>query len=207
MLKKGKFIVVEGLEGAGKTTAIDVVKSFLAIHSIDVVTTREPGGTSVGERLRDIVKSQENIDPYTELLLFYAARTQLLKEVVWPALSSGVWVLADRFELSTFAYQGGGRQLDLSVIKTLSDLFVNVQPDLTLFLDISPKQGLERALVRGQLDRIEQESLSFFERVYKEYHRQIHARPNTLVIDASKPLSEVQQNIVTILDRLHHAVA
>jgi len=206
-VKPGRFIVVEGLEGAGKTTAMKTIKRLLAELQFDVVTTREPGGTFVGEAVRQVIKESpatEPLDARTELLLFYAARVQLLEQVIKPALRSGRWVLADRFELSSFAYQGGGRHVDERMLQSLSAFCVgDCQPDLIVFLDIDPQQGLERAMMRGKLDRMEQESLAFFNDVYTSYHRYIKALPNVIVIDASKPLSVVQTMIRT---ELHHAI-
>ena len=206
---KGHFIVVEGLEGAGKSTALNTIKSFLTGHVPELITTREPGGTRVGEAARHLIKESvltEPLDPRAELLLLYASRVQLLEQVIRPALNRGCWVLADRFELSTWAYQGGGRQLDHAMISHLSSFCLHdFKPDLTLFLDISPQQGLKRVRRRGKADRIEQESLSFFADVYDGYQEQIKNIHNVVVIDASKPLAEVQQLISTALDRYLHA--
>ena len=201
--KKGHFIVVEGLEGAGKSTALDTIKQTLVARACELILTREPGGTRVGETIRGLIKETipaEPLDARAELLLFYAARVQLLEQVIRPALNRGAWVLADRFELSTFAYQGGGRQLDESMIAHLSDFCVgDLKPDLTIFLDVSPELGLQRAGLRGAMDRIEQESLAFFKAIYDAYHRQIKTMHNVVVIDASQPLAVVQKSIATAL--------
>ncbi len=203
-MNRGHFIVVEGLEGAGKSTAIQTIQTFLKEQTIDVVLTREPGGTQVGEITRDIRKGHsinEPLTPQAELLLFYAARVQLLEQVVRPALKRGYWVLADRFELSTLAYQGGGRHLDISMIQQLSVFCVqDTQPDLTIFLDIEPLQGLQRAKARGTLDRIEQESLTFFNTVYDAYHHHIKNRENVVIINAALPLDQVQHQICQALE-------
>src|SRR3990167_10781554 len=136
--KPGRFIVIEGLEGAGKTTAIDLIKQLLCDKNIALITTREPGGTYVGENVRRLLKEKDldfPLDPLTELLLLYAVRVQLLQEVIGPALSSGIWVLADRFELSSYAYQGGGRKIDARVLDQLSSFCVkDTQPDWIIFL-------------------------------------------------------------------------
>ena len=204
MLNKGHFIVVEGLEGAGKTTALNTIKRFLSDHAIDMIATREPGGTRVGEAARQLIKEtlpSEPLDPRTELLLLYASRVQLIEHVILPALNSGCWVLADRFELSTWAYQGGGRKLDQEMIAHLSKFCLrDVKPDLVIFLDISPQQGLKRALKRGKADRIEQESLDFFNDVYNGYHEQIKIMNNVVIIDASQPLATVQNAICGALE-------
>ena len=204
MLNKGSCIVVEGLEGAGKSTAINTIKQFLAGHVPELITTREPGGTRVGEAARRLIKESvpaEPVDPRSELLLLYASRVQLLEQVILPALNRGAWVLADRFELSTWAYQGGGRKLDHEMIAHLS-LFClrDFKPDLIIFLDISPQQGLKRVHKRGKADRIEQESLAFFSDVYTSYHEQIKTMDNVVVIDASKPLATVQDSIRSALE-------
>lgn len=200
---RGRFIVVEGLEGAGKSTALSTIKRFLAPHVTEMMTTREPGGTHVGEVVRGLIKESmptEPLDPRAELLLLYASRVQLIEQVIRPALLRGAWVLADRFELSTWAYQGGGRQLDQGMIGHLSSFCLkDITPDLILFLDISPELGLARARKRGKTDRIEQESLMFFKDVYRGYHESIKAMDNVVVIDASNPLRVVQQHICEAL--------
>ncbi len=194
-MKRGRFIVLEGLEGAGKSTAMETARRFLESR-VSLVTTREPGGTSLGEGVRQILKNTSHsapIESKSELLLFYAARVQLLHEVILPALERGDWVLADRFELSTFAYQGGGRELDFNFIQTLSDFCLSgFQPDLVVFLDIPPKLGLERAFNRGEADRIEMESHAFFERVYKAYHQGLKQFEQVELIDATQTLEQVQ---------------
>ncbi len=200
----GKFIVIEGLEGAGKTTAIDTVAHILSQHNVgDIQFTREPGGTPIAEALRNIIKNGLDNEPLTdkaELLMLYAARIQLIENVIKPALKLGNWVIGDRHDLSTQAYQGGGRQLDDVFIKTLKDQVLgNFKPDLTLYLDIEPKIGLLRARSRGELDRIEQQSLSFFDRI-RERYLTLAAQDNTIVtIDASQSIEVVTKQIETVL--------
>lgn len=207
--KQGKFIVVEGLEGAGKSTALALIQQELINRGIDVITTREPGGTEIGEGVRQWIKSRalrEPLDSRAELLLVYASRIQLIEHVIRPALSQGTWVLADRFELSTFAYQGGGRQLDKKMITHLSAFCVGaLQPNLTLFLDIPPEIGLKRAMKRGKIDRMEKESMHFFKRVYDTYHEQLARMKNVAIIDASMPLKQVHEAIYDAL-ATHHMV-
>ena len=201
----GKFIVIEGLEGAGKTTAINTVARILKQHHIaDLQFTREPGGTPIAEALRNIIKNGLDNEPLTdkaELLMLYAARIQLVDNVIKPALKMGKWVIGDRHDLSTQAYQGGGRQIDKVFIETLqAQVLGNFKPDLTLYLDIAPELGLMRAKSRGQLDRIEQQSLPFFERIRQRY-LQLAERDNTIVIiDANKSIEEVTAQIETILN-------
>lgn len=194
----GKFIVIEGLEGAGKSTAVATVLQLLQTHGVTVCQTREPGGTPLAEQIRQLVKSvqQEVVAPQTELLLMYAARAQLVNHVIKPALQRGDWVLSDRHDLSTRAYQGGGRQLDETVLQPLRQLVLgDLRPDLTLYLDIDPAVGLSRAQARGALDRIEQEQLAFFERTRARYLAIAAAEPNIVVIDAGRSLADVQQQI------------
>ena len=168
---RSKYIVIEGLEGAGKTTARNVVVETLEQLGIrDMVFTREPGGTQLAEKLRSLVldiKSvgDEVITDKAEVLMFYAARVQLVETVIKPALANGTWVIGDRHDLSTQAYQGGGRGIDQHMLATLRDAVLgDFRPDLTLYLDVTPEVGLKRARARGELDRIEQESFDFFNR-------------------------------------------
>lgn len=200
----GRLIVVEGLEGAGKSTAVNTLIELLNDYNIKAITTREPGGTSVGEVLRSIIKNpeyKESLDNRSELLLLYAARIQLVEEVIKPALKQGTWVIADRFELSSLAYQGGGRQLGDDIVKTLSAFGLNgFKPDLTLFLDLTPELGMQRALQRGAFDRIEQSGIEFFHRVHRAYLNSIAADPDSVIIDASLSLSQVQESIKTAVN-------
>lgn len=201
-MKKGQFIVIEGLEGAGKTTAISTVKHWLEQQGHPVVQTREPGGTPLAEQIRTLVKSvqQEVVAPATELLLMYAARVQLVSTVIQPALAAGQWVLGDRHDLSSRAYQGGGRQIPDSLIDSIRlAVLGDVRPDLTLYLDIDPAIGLERARARGELDRIEQEQLAFFQRTRARYLQIAASEPGIVVIDASQPLPAVQQALLQAL--------
>ncbi len=201
-MKKGQFIVIEGLEGAGKTTAISTVKHWLEQQGHAVVQTREPGGTPLAEQIRTLVKSvqQEVVAPATELLLMYAARVQLVSTVIQPALAAGQWVLGDRHDLSSRAYQGGGRQIPDSLINSIRlAVLGDLTPDLTLYLDIDPAIGLERARARGELDRIEQEQLAFFQRTRARYLQIAANEPGIVVIDASQPLPAVQQALLQAL--------
>lgn len=206
----GRFIVIEGLEGAGKTTAITTVCDYLKKRSLKLLLTREPGGTSLGETVRSLIKDKDTREPiqdWSEILLIYASRVQLVETVIQPALKRGEWVLSDRFELSTFAYQGGGRGIDAKEISTLSNLCLRgFKPDLQLFLDISPEQGLERAQARGETDRIESESLAFFKRVYFAYREALPHFPHSVCIDASQPLNIVQEHIIAVLDQFFSAL-
>ncbi|KDN11047.1 MAG: dTMP kinase [Gilliamella sp.] len=200
----GKFIVVEGLEGAGKTTAIDIVARILNRHNIgDLQFTREPGGTAIAEALRNIIKNgldNELLTDKAELLMLYAARIQLIDNVIKPALHAGRWVIGDRHDLSTQAYQGGGRQLDKVFMMTLKEQVLgDFKPDLTLYLDIDPQIGLMRARSRGKLDRIEQQSLPFFERTRQSYLELAKQDKTIITVDAGKSIDNVNGQIEQIL--------
>lgn len=203
MTKQGRFVVVEGLEGAGKSTAIQTITDWLQQQGVQLVSTREPGGTPLAEQIRSLVKEvqAEHLTPEAELLLMYAARVQLLRNVIEPALARGDWVLADRHDMSSRAYQGGGRQLSSQLIDGIRQAVLGpCRPDLTLYLDIDPAEGLARAQARGELDRIEREQLAFFERTRAVYLAIAAEEPNVVVIDAGQPLAVVQQSILTALD-------
>ncbi|GAA3584169.1 dTMP kinase [Gibbsiella greigii] len=197
---KSKFIVIEGLEGAGKTTARDTVVQALNEQGIhDIVFTREPGGTSLAEKLRDLFKRGYQGELPTikaEVLMLYAARVQLVETVIKPALARGAWVVGDRHDLSSQAYQGGGRGVDPQLMTVLRDAVLgDFKPDLTLYLDLPPLVGLQRACARGDLDRIEQEALPFFERT-RERYLALAAQDDTIVtIDAAQPLAQVKAAI------------
>jgi len=200
-----KFIVIEGLEGAGKSTAIATIKQTLTDHQInDFVATREPGGTPLAEAMRCLVKEShptEELTQISELLIMYAARSQLVEGVIKPALANGQWVVGDRHDLSSQAYQGGGREL-ASVIAPIKQVVLgDFKPDLTIYLDIDPKLGLSRARARGELDRIEQNALSFFERARAVYLEHAANDETIMTVDASQSLAQVQQDIKTIVSQ------
>ncbi|EKC6207211.1 dTMP kinase [Cronobacter sakazakii] len=203
-----KYIVIEGLEGAGKTTARNlVVETLKSLGVTDMTFTREPGGTVLAEKLRSLVldiKSvgDEVITDNAEVLLFYAARVQLVETVIKPALARGEWVIGDRHDLSTQAYQGGGRGIDRELLATLRQAVLgDFAPDLTLYLDVDPRIGLERARARGELDRIEQESLDFFNRTRARYRELAAADPRIITIDACQPLEAVSHDIRAAVTR------
>jgi dTMP kinase len=201
-----KFIVIEGLEGAGKTTARGTVVATLRAQGInDIVFTREPGGTPLAEKLRDLIKQgieDEVLTDKAEVLMLYAARVQLVENVIKPALARGSWVVADRHDLSSQAYQGGGRGIDSQLMASLRDTVLGeFCPDLTLYLDLPPAVGLARARARGELDRIEQESLAFFERTRARYLELAAADLSIKIIDASQPLEQVSESISRVLSQ------
>lgn len=198
----GKYIVIEGLEGAGKTTARNVlVETLKSLGINDMVFTREPGGTVLAEKLRSLVldiKSvgEEIITDKAEVLMFYAARVQLVETIIKPALARGAWVIGDRHDLSTQAYQGGGRGIDAQLLATLRHAVLgDFAPDLTLYLDVDPVVGLKRARARGELDRIEQESFDFFHRTRARYLELAAADSRIKTIDATQSLEQVTQAI------------
>lgn len=195
----GKFIVIEGLEGAGKSTAHQCVVDTLKELGInDVVFTREPGGTPLAEKLRHLIKheTEEPVTDKAELLMLYAARIQLVDNVIKPALAQGKWVVGDRHDMSSQAYQGGGRQLGEAFLTHLKQIVLgDFEPDLTLYLDIVPAVGLARARGRGELDRIEQQDLDFFHRTRTRYLELIKDNPKAVMINAEQSIEQVQADI------------
>ena len=199
---KGVFITVEGGEGAGKSTNLEFIRHTLSAAGKPVVVTREPGGTPVGERVRDILlDTGSDMAAETELLLMFAARAEHLQRVIEPALAAGQWVLCDRFTDASYAYQGGGRGLDRERIAVLEQWVQNgLQPDLTLLLDLPVAQGMGRAGERGAADRFEQEQAAFFERVREAYRQRATEAPERFrIIDAGRPLDLVQAQIEEVL--------
>jgi dTMP kinase len=195
----GLFITVEGTEGVGKSTNIEFVESLLRQNGVDVLVTREPGGTTLGEELRSLLLEvrEQSVSDVTELLLIFAARAQHIHEVIRPALAQGRWVLCDRFTDATYAYQGGGRGLATESIATLESLVQgSLRPDHTILLDVDVETGLTRARGRGALDRIEQENMAFFEAVRSSYLALATAEPERFhVIDAARSLEQVQRDL------------
>ncbi len=199
----GKFITIEGTEGAGKSTNLSSIEKVLNDFDISYIVTREPGGTAVGEELRSVLLKNEsiNISGQTELLLMFASRMQHINDVIKPALKLNKWVICDRFTDASYAYQGYGRQLNLSFISSLENLVhPDLQPDLTLILDVPVKIAMGRVHNRGNLDRFEQEDVAFFNRVRAGYKK--IAKNNIdrcREIDASKDLAEVQAEVQHII--------
>lgn len=206
-MTQGKFITFEGTEGVGKTTNMDFVEAELRAHGIDLIRTREPGGTPVAERIRTILldPQSEPIDPEAELLLIFAARAQHVARVIRPALARGDWVLCDRFTDATYAYQGGGRGMSNARIAALeAEVQGALQPDLTIYLDLPVAVGLAR-INDGDRDRFEREHDAFFERVRTVYLERARSHARFRVIDAGHPLRAVQTEIRTVLQQFIEA--
>lgn len=193
--KRGKFISLEGGEGAGKSTLLAGLRACIEAQGVDLVLTREPGGTELGEAVRAIVLNSalRNMAAETELLLMFASRAQLVREVIEPSLAAGRWVLCDRFTDASYAYQGGGRGQPAERIAALEQWATDgLMPDLTLLLDLPVATGRARAAGRGDADRIEVEADAFFERVRAAYRARAAAQPGRFrMIDASRSPAEV----------------
>jgi len=202
-LSRGRFITVEGTEGVGKSSNITFIQQTLQQAGIDVVATREPGGTQLGEEVRELLLDHRHtgMSSDTELLLMFAARAQHIAQVIQPALNRGQWVLCDRFTDATYAYQGGGRGISNDRIAILESWVQGaLRPDITVLLDLPVEIGLARADARGAADRFEKEQQTFFEQVRKAYHGQAEKNPERYrIIDASRTLKEVQQQIARVL--------
>ena len=200
---RGKFIVVEGLEGAGKSSVIGLIVQALKGAGKRVEQTREPGGTPMAEAIRECVKHDwdETVSEETELLLMYAARVQLLTNKILPSLDAGAWVVGDRHDLSSQAYQGGGRGVSEKTMTAISNIALKgFKPDLTLYLDVEPAVGLERARGRGELDRIEQAGLAFFERTRSKYLSLAKQDESIVVVSAMQSMEKVHQDVTAIIN-------
>ncbi|TCK18313.1 thymidylate kinase [Thiogranum longum] len=202
----GRFITLEGGEGAGKSTNATYFASQLEAAGITLRVTREPGGTVLGERIRELLldPSHQAVHADTELLLMFAARAQHLNEVILPALQAGEWVLCDRFTDATYAYQGGGRGIDMQRIAELEAwVQQGFEPDMTILFDLPVETGLARAGKRGALDRFEQEQTSFFTSVRDTYLQRAKQYPRRFrVIDAAQKLDDVQRQLDTLVEEL-----
>ena len=204
---RGKFITIEGIEGVGKSTNIESIAKYLMENDIEYLVTREPGGTTLAEDIRDLLLKVDGEEPVElcELLLVFASRAQHLKKIIEPALNNGVWVLCDRFTDATYAYQGGGRGLSRTTISQLENLIQEtLRPDLTIILDLEVAIGLSRAKNRGALDRFEKERIEFFERVRQTYLSIAENSPDRcVVINADNERELIAEEINTIFaDRL-----
>lgn len=204
---RGKFITFEGIEGVGKTTQVNLLKKYLQKKGRKVIVTREPGGTKIGEKIREILADGKNekMEPLTEFLLFSASRSQHIKEIIKGALDAGHIVISDRFYDASFAYQGYGRGLDLNLIKKINKKATfETSPDLTIYLDLDPQTGFKRVLKRGNdLDRIEKEKNAFFNKVRNGYIAINKREPKRFkTIDASRSIEEVHKEIVELVTKI-----
>lgn len=203
-MMNGKFIVFEGSDGSGKSTVLERVKSYLDQKNIDYVLTREPGGTSIGEQIREILLNVDShkMNDRTEVLLFAAARAQSVEEKVKPNIEAGKLVISDRYVLSSLAYQGYARQVGVDQVKAINDFATDsLKPDYTFFLDVDPITVLNRKKASEDPDRLEKETNLFHERVYEGY-KQLMDDESFIVIDASKTVDEVVNNVIKKLDEI-----
>lgn len=201
------FITIEGIEGAGKSTAVKFIRDYLLQAKKDVIVTREPGGTPFAEEIRQLLlnpNTKEKIDPKTELLLMFASRAQLFAQLIMPALSAGKWVLCDRFVDASYAYQSAGRGIDVKWVSVLEELTVdNLKPMATILLDIDPVLGLSRSKRRGPQDRFEQERVEFFEKVRHAYlERAKQDMQRFHIIDAAQSLPLVHEQLQHVLEKI-----
>jgi dTMP kinase len=200
---RGRFITLEGSEGSGKSTNLAFIHQQLQAAGLEVLLTREPGGTPLSEQIRELLLDhrQQAMHSDTELLLMFAARAQHINEVILPALERGQWVLCDRFTDATYAYQGAGRGIDEGRIAQLEQWVQgDLRPDLTFFLDLPVSQGLARASERGEPDRFEREKIDFFERVRQGYLAQAERHTQRYrLVDASQSLEQVQAQLTQLI--------
>jgi len=203
----GKFISIEGVEGAGKSTQVSFIQDYLTSLGKTVVVTREPGGTELSEKIRNLLlePSPNSMDNDTELLLMFASRAEHVSKVINPALHRGEWVLCDRFLDATYAYQGAGRGIQRQRIQQIADWTLKgLTPDLTLLFDLPVELGLERVLERkGEMDRFEQEKINFFKKIRKSYLKSAKAEPNRIkIVDASLSITKIQKQLTQLIKPL-----
>ena len=198
---EGKFITLEGIEGSGKSTSLKTIKNFLKDLNIEFILTKEPGGGPLGKELRKMLLDKKSeISSEVELLLMMADRKNHIDQLVLPNLQKGVWVISDRYLDSTYAYQGGGRQLSFSKIDDLTGLLNLPKPDLTLLFDLPPETALERAAKRSELDRFESEPIEFHRRIRDSYQLRAKEEPERFrIIDATKDIENVQDQLLKYL--------
>ena len=205
-MERGKFITIDGVEGAGKSTQIEFICEYLKAKGVNVVLTREPGGTDVGEKIRTLLLSNSTgkMHADTELMMMFAARNEHIQNKIMPTLGRGDWVLSDRFTDASYAYQGGGRGLDVERIVQLEQwVLQDFTPDMTLLLDVPVEVGMSRVESRGKKDRIELEATDFFNRVSQAYIDRSEQFPDRIkLIDSSQTVEHTKQQIKVILDSL-----
>ncbi len=202
-MNKARFITLEGIDGAGKSTQLPLIEAALKSRGIDYLMTREPGGTPLGEKLREILLHQD-MQPETEALLMFASRSEHLSQVIRPALERGTWVISDRFTDASFAYQGGGRGLDYEKLEMLEEwVHGGFQPDLTLLFDVPVEMARQRLMKNASLDRFEHERGTFFEKVRKAYLDRAARFPERFcLIDSSLPLEKINVKLEEIISML-----
>lgn len=207
-MTRGRFITFEGTEGVGKSTQIETARAALASAGVEVLVTREPGGTPMAEAIRELLLTprDESVNPLTELLLMFAARAQHLHEHILPALDRGCWVLCDRFTDATYAYQGGGRGVPMEQIALLEQLVQgDLRPDNTILLDAPVETGMARARDRSAPDRFEQEKMEFFQRIRDCYRQRAAEQPQRYhIVDATGSLEEVSRQIASLVLSFRH---
>jgi len=204
-MSPGKFITLEGIDGAGKSTQLAWIADFLQGNGVNVVVTREPGGTPLGEKLRAVLLDNRlTIHPETEALLMFAARREHLDKVIFPALARGDWVISDRFTDASFAYQGGGRQVKITKLEALEQWTQGaLQPDLTLYFDVPVELGQQRVADIKTPDRFEKEQTEFFQHVRAAYLARVEKYPDRIhLIDASQSLQKVQEAVSGIMEQI-----
>ena len=202
-MERGKFITFEGIDGAGKSTHLAYVADLLREQGRRVVVSREPGGTPLGEKLRELLL-HEKMHLETEALLMFAVRREHIAQVIEPALARGDWVISDRFTDASFAYQGGGRKLDLAKLETLEQwVHPHLQPDLTLLFDVPLEVARARLDATRELDKFEQEKADFFAATRAEYLRRAAAHPVRFrVIDSTRPIADIQRELAQIVSSI-----
>jgi len=211
-MKKGFMVVFDGSNGAGKTTVINEVEKYLKTKGLDVIMTREPGGTPIGEKIRSIIldSSTPEMCDMTELMLFGAGRAQHIQEKIIPALDDGKIIISDRFDAATFSFQHYARGINIDIITKINNLALDgFKPDMNIILDLDPLEGLKRVKQRGEgLDRLEDEKLDFLDKARNGYLSQAQDQPDKFeVIDASKTKECVLQDVIMVIDSLlekHH---
>lgn len=204
VLMKGKLIVIEGPDGSGKSTQINIMKKYLEDKGFDVIETREPGGTKIGEKIRDIILDRENteMDPVCEALLYAASRAQHVAEVIKPAIEKGKIVICTRYIHSSLVYQGIGRGLGVDMVSTINTAAIQgMMPDVTLLFDIDPEIGIKRKIDDGKADRLELEDIKFHKKVYNGYKEIASIYKDIKVIDASRSIDEIQKSVLEIIDK------
>jgi dTMP kinase len=206
-MNKGFMLVFDGSNGAGKTTVINEVEQYLSSNNYQVLLTREPGGTAIGEKIREVILdvATPEMTDITELMLFGAGRAQHVQEKIKPALLAGNIVISDRFDAATFSFQHYARGIDLDTIITINNLALNgFQPDMNIILDLDPKEGLQRVKRRGEgLDRLEDEKLEFLVKARNGYLKQAEQQPDKFtIIDASQSKEQVLADVITVIDQL-----